>query len=195
MKIRVLDRLPLIDEPATVIVTSEEFAVDLSDFESGSVFYREARFPFPKSGPVVVVNPTVELLDSLIDQVVGRQISGMELWADASGVAEFWKCTQCFDELAISQASISESWIRVRVEPSIEGDRSAKDFSFGLGAAQIAIGSAVISSAPTSLHTLDDTATAKAELIRVAAKLMKPMKPYLPRQLVHALYRVLGAVR
>lgn len=194
MRIRELDPLPPLDGPATVIVNAEGFAVDLSEFESGSVFFRDIHDCISNSRPVVVVNPTVELLSLVVDHIAEGRISRVELWADASGVEGLWECTQNFDALAISQASSNGMWVKLRLVTSATGDRPASDLTFGLGASMIGAEKSIVQKGPDPLHSTGEASDARAELVRVVAKLMKPIKPYLPQQLIHFMYKILGAL-
>lgn len=194
MRIRSLDPLPPLQESATVLVNVESFDVDLAAFESGSVFLRTPREELLQDRPVVVVNPTPSSLRPVAGLIEAGRIRGAHLWADPTAIAALSACTQEFDNLAIAHASQIDEWVRLYVVPEIAGDRSAAALSFGLGAAQRAQENLdPIHSVTPSLGK--DVATAKAELVRVAAKLMKPIKPYLPPQIVHLLYQILGVLR
>lgn len=195
MRIRALDPLPPLVGPATVIVNAEDFAVDLSEFESGSIFLRDTGGCISTSQPVVVVNPTVDFFHPLADQIVDGRIASVELWADAAGIEGLLECTMNFDAIAVSRASIDEIWVKLRLVTSVAHDRPASDLALGLSAAKKGVGNPITQKLPDQIPSTDEAGAAKAEFVRVAAKLMKPIKPYLPKQLIHLMYKILGALR
>lgn len=197
VKIRTLDLLPPLDNPALVIVQEERFAVDLSAFVSGSIFVRDIGADKSVSMPVVVVNPTLQTLRPIATRISAGWLVGAELWADSAGFENLTACTKSFGDLAICKADRSHDWLKLYVVSSNATDRPAGDLSFGMSAAQIANkrsgGVAELSFTTTTRGV--DPGDVKVRFVGAAARMMKPIKPFLPKRVVHLLYRILGVFR
>ncbi|WP_070464432.1 hypothetical protein [Corynebacterium sp. HMSC29G08] len=194
MRIRSLEAWALHRRPAVVIAQVEEFKVDLSAFESGSSFYRSIPEAIPAGLPLVVVNPTVEILEEFQTRTFWNEASEIQLWVNAAGLQDFAECLSKFDEFALCGTSLDETWLRALLGPSASSDRLAEDFITG-----IQTGSLRRSTESFEVEVSPQKSKAKpsvrAELIRITASALKPVKPYLPTRLVHTLYKILGALR
>ena len=194
MRIRSLEAWALHRQPAVVITQVEEFKVDLSAFESGSSFYRSIPEAIPAGLPLVVVNPTVKILEEFQTRTFWNASSEIQLWVNATGLRDFAACLAKFDEFALCGTSLDESWLRARIRPSASSDRLAEDFITGIqmGSLQRSTESFEVEAPPQKSKAKPSV---RAELIRITASALKPVKPYLPARLVHTLYKILGALR
>ncbi len=194
MKIRSLEEATLGRRPVTVIANVEEFKADFSSVVSGSRFYRDIPLTVPDDLPLVLVNPNVEMVRELQRANVFQLVPETQLWVNEAGVVDFARCLSSFDEFALDGAYQDQTWLRVRLCSSSENDLSAKNLAFGLQ-----LGMRLRNTDPTASETLMQNADAKvsfrANLIQILASTFKPIKPYLPPPLVHALYKILGAIR
>lgn len=195
MRIRTLQSLLPSAKPAAVLVAVDRFDTDLSEFESGSVFFRNVDEIRSSHLRLVIVNPTPVILDEVTNGIADNRFSGAELWSDYNGIDDLAACVEGFDELAICRMSTGTKWVKLCVVASTTDERSAYDFANGIKVAQILKNSPPTFDKPSAIQNDDIPTTSKAVLIRSLAKIMKPVKPLLPRRVVHFLYLLLGKFR
>lgn len=195
MRIHSLDELRPLREPVAVVVNSAGFRVDLSSFESHSVFFRTVPELLPEDLPLVVMNPTPVMIQKLCETgaFLGNRV--VELWADAIGFSWLTPCLNDFDGLAISGVSSNEKWFKVGVQRSLATDRSAQDLVTGLRGASLIAWAEPSNPAPVVLDTDAYKTNFKSGLVQLMARVAKPVKAYLPNTVVHMLYKILRALQ
>lgn len=195
MRVRSLDLLPPLERPTAVIVNSDGFAVELSSFESGSVFYRSVPDQLPENYPLVIVNPTFVIIGRLDDIGAFQGTHEIELWVDSEGIADLVKCLENFENLAVHGSSTGPQWFRLGIRPSEISDRPGQDLVLGLKASLLRVGLDAATVFPSSLPATATNSSPKAELVRAAARIAKPIKPYLPASVIRILYKAVGVLR
>lgn len=195
MRIHSLEVLPALAGPAAVLVNSDGFGVNLSIFESRSVFFRKIPELLPVELPLVVVNPTLKTIEKLNDKGKLIRQCGVEFWVDSTGASDLLECLKKFDDLAVSGASTDSEWFKIGVRSSVLTDRSSLDLVVGLSATLLDAGQVDFSGGTAPNLKAATDLNLRAELIRIAARVAKPVKPYLPASVVHLLYKVLGVLR
>ena len=195
MRVHSLDLLTPLMEPATVLVNSDRFAVELSSFESSSVFFRSVPDRLPNNIPFVVVNPTSKIIGELADRGAFQMKRVVEIWSDSAGIPDLVGCLENFENLAVYGASTDAQWFRLGIRSSDLADRPGQDLVLGLKASLLRKEKDV-GTITTPSHPREDTnLSLRAELVRVATRIAKPIKPYLPTSVTHMLYKTLGALR
>lgn len=195
MRVHSLELLVPHVEPAAVLVNSDGFAVELSSFESGSVFFRSVPGRLPDNFPFVVVNPTSKIIGELVDKGVFQGKRVIELWSDSKGIPGLVGCLENFENLAVYGASTDAQWFRLGIQSSELADRPSQDLVLGIKASLLHTEKDVDTVATPSHPKEDTNLSLRAELVRVATRISKPIKPYLPASVIHMLYKALGAVR
>lgn len=195
MRIHSLDELRPFREPVAVVVNSAGFRVDLSSFESHSIFFSTVPELLPEDLPLVVMNPTPVMIQKLCETgaFLGKRV--VELWADAIGFSWLAPCLNDFDGLAISGVSLDEKWFKVGVQRSLATDRSAQDLVTGLRGASLIAWKEPSNPAPVVLDTDAYKANFKSGIVQLLARVAKPVKAYLPNTVVHMLYKILGVLQ
>lgn len=195
MRIRSLQPLLPSVKPAAVLVAVDRFDTDLSEFESGSEFFRNVDEIRTRNIRLVIVNPTPVILDEVTNGIEDNRFNGAELWSNYNGIDDLVACIESFDELAICRMSAGTKWVKLCVVASTTDERSAYDFVNGMKVAQIVKDSPPTFDRSSAIQNDDMPTTSKAVLVRSLAKIMKPVKPILPRRVVHFLYLLLGMFR
>ncbi|MCG7274567.1 hypothetical protein MHJ82_09600 [Corynebacterium afermentans] len=195
MKVLELGPLAGVIGPAVVIVNSCDFRVDLSDVESGSLFFRQVPSPLPKNFPVVVVDPTLDTVQRIVDAIPSKRLVNVQFWISSFGIYDFIDCLREFDDLAIEGTASQQDWFKVGIVHNGGAGRSALDLRMGLSGA-----AAFASVEPRLIRESEPVETASeltsgAKLLRFATRVLKPIKRYLPTSVVHLLYKVIGVLR
>lgn len=195
MRIHSLDTLPPLNHPTVVIVNSECFDVDLSGFESRSIFFRSVPQILPEELPLVLVNPTPVLVRTLYANGAFLSQRPIELWADSTGLSNLVLCLSGFEYLSVAGVSPGRDWFKIRVEPGIATDRLGEDLVVGLNASLLLVSAKEDPAAHVVVDADARGTSFKSGLVQVAARIAKPIKPYLPAPVIHTLYRILGVLR
>lgn len=195
MRIHSLQTLPPVTDPAVVIVNSNCFGVDLTSFESRSVFLRSVPESHPEDLPLVVVNPTPAMVQELHKTGVFESQSYTEMRADSTGFSDLTLCLSEFDDLAVSGTFSNQEWFRVRVQRSTSSDRPGQDLVVGLKASSLASAAEAWSPVAETNRTGVASSTLVSGIVQIATRIAKPIKPYLPAPVVHILYKILGVIR
>ena len=195
MRIHSLQTLPPVTGPAVVIVNSNCFGVDLTSFESRSIFLRSVPVTRRWDLPLVIVNPTAELVQKLLKKGVFQSQPFIEMWADSTGFSDLILCLSGFEDLAVTGTFSSQEWFRVRVQKSNSSDRSGEDLVVGLRASSLTSAAEARSPVAEVHDTGVASSTLKSVLVQTATWIAKPLKPYLPAPVVHILYKILGVLR
>ncbi|MDK8800613.1 hypothetical protein [Corynebacterium coyleae] len=195
MRIHSLDNLAPLNHPTVVVVNSDCFDVDLSGFESGSIFFRTVPEPLPEELPLVVVNPTPVLVETLHANGAFRGQRPIELWADSTGFSNLVLCLSGFDHLAVAGASPGTNWFKVGVQPGTVTDRLGEDLFVGLKASLLL---ASVKEDPETHVAVDadvGSTSLKSNLMQMAARIARPIKTYLPIPVIHMLYKILRVLQ
>ena len=195
MRIHSLQTLPPVTDPAVVIVNSNCFGVDLTSFESRSVFLRSVPESHPEDLPLVVVNPTPAMVQELHKKGVFESQSYIEMRANSTGFSDLVLCLSEFDDLAVSGTFSSQEWFRVRVQRSTSSDRSGQDLTVGLKASSLTSAAEAWSPVAETHNTGVASSTLISDVVQIATRISKPIQPYLPAPVVHILYKILGVIR
>lgn len=195
MRIHSLQTLPPVTDPAVVIVNSNCFGVDLTSFESRSIFLRSVPESHPEEFPLIVVNPTLAIVKELHKNGVLQSQPYTEMWADSTGFSDLTLCLSEFDDLAVSGTFSNQEWFRVRVQRSTSSDRPGQDLVVGLKASSLASAAEAWSPVAETNHTGVASSTLVSGIVQIATRIAKPIKPYLPAPVVHILYKILGVIR
>lgn len=195
MRIKSLAPVPAIDGAATVIVNSEEFAVDLSEFQTGTIFFRDVPANLQVEGPLIVINPSQKTIISLQDAISRDGVQRLQIWADVTEIAELASCLKKFDDLAIVGISANEGWLKIALCGSSDLDRDVGDFVAGLLASSSLEAPKRTDRSYQGVEGKFYEETVRIALVKGLARIFKPVKPYLPKPIVHMLYRMLGAIR
>lgn len=195
MRIHSLNTLPPVEHPVAVIVNSESFGVDLSSFESRSVFFRTVPESPPEALPLVVVNPTPLMVQDLRKRGAFQGQRSIQLWADSTGIFDLAVCLTEFEDLAASGAFSDSNWFKVRVQRSAAMDRSGQDLIIGMKASSLFVSTKAGSPVPESFNTAPASGSRKSGIVQIATWLAKPIKPHLPAPMVHMLYKILGVLQ
>ena len=187
MRIHSLQTLPPVPDPAVVIVNSNCFGVDLTSFESRSVFLRSVPESHPEDLPLVVVNPTPAMVQELHKTGVFESQSYTEMRADSTGFSDLTLCLSEFDDLAVSGTFSNQEWFRVRVQRSTSSDRPGQDLVVGLKASSLASAAEAWSPVAETNRTGVASSTLVSGIVQIATRIAKPIKPYLPAPVVHIL--------
>lgn len=195
MRIHSLQTLPPVTDPAVVIVNSNCFGVDLTSFESRSIFLRSVPESHPEEFPLIVVNPTPAIVKELHKNGVLQSHPYTEMWADSTGFSDLTLCLSEYDDLAVSGTFSNQEWFRVRVQRSTSSDRPGQDLVVGLKASSLASAAAAWSPVAETNQTGVASSTLVSGIMQIATRIAKPIKPYLPAPVVHILYKILGVIR
>lgn len=195
MRIHSLQTLPPVSDPAVVIVNSNCFGVDLTSFESRSIFLRSVPESHPGDFPLIVVNPTPAMVKKLHKNGVLQSQPYAEMWADSTGFSDLILCLSEFDDLAVSGTFSSQEWFRVRVQRSTSSDRPGQDLVVGLKASSLTSSTEAWSPVAETHNTGIASSTLISSVVQIATRIAKPIKPYLPAPVVHILYKILGVIR
>jgi len=195
MRIHSLQTLPPVTAPAVVIVNSNCFGVDLTSFESRSIFLRSVPESHPEEYPLIMVNPTPAIVKELHKSGVLQSQPYTEMWADSTGFSDLTLCLSEFDDLAVSGTFSNQEWFRVRVQRSTSSDRPGQDLVVGLKASSLASAAEAWSPVAETNHTGVASSTLVSGIVQIATRIAKPIKPYLPAPVVHILYKILGVIR
>lgn len=195
MRIHSLQTLPPVTAPAVVIVNSNCFGVDLTSFESRSIFLRSVPESHPEEYPLIMVNPTPAIVKELHKNGVLQSQPYTEMWADSTGFSDLTLCLSGFDDLAVSGTFSNQEWFRVRVQRSTSSDRPGQDLVVGLKASSLASAAEAWSPVAETNHTGVASSTLVSGIVQIATRIAKPIKPYLPAPVVHILYKILGVIR
>jgi len=195
MRIHSLQTLPPVTAPAVVIVNSNCFGVDLTSFESRSIFLRSVPESHPEEYPLIMVNPTPAIVKELHKNGVLQSQPYTEMWADSTGFSDLTLCLSEFDDLAVSGTFSNQEWFRVRVQRSTSSDRPGQDLVVGLKASSLASAAEAWSPVAETNHTGVASSTLVSGIVQIAPRIAKPIKPYLPAPVVHILYKILGVIR
>lgn len=194
MKLRSTEPRHLQSGPAKVAVDDLSRPYDLSFFESGSVFSENVeKLRIENTDWPVGVNLDAQTLANLWAVASSAGCDRMRYWVNTDGVARLTTVVQSLDVLAINGVSPMGEWVVFDLAPATTTDGSSEVFLSGFLTSQQLMQPAQSIASPVS--SAADQTGGRAALLTELVHKAKPLKPYLPSLVIHAGYKVLGALR
>lgn len=193
MKLRSVNQREIGRGPATVLVDDLGAPYDLSHFNSGSVFTENLQgLEIASDDWLVGINLDARSLDELFQAATEAGCDRLSYWVNADGAEELRTVLQSLDMLAIDGVTPVGEWISFDLTEATTTDRSSAEFLSGFLTSR-RLQQPTSTQIPTQS---EETQTSRrAVLLTELVHLAKPIKPYLPPSVIHAGYKLLGALK
>mgnify|MGYP001128067052 CR=1 FL=1 len=187
MKLRSVNQREIGRGPATVLVNN------LSHFDSGSVFTEHLKgLEIASDDWLVGINLDAQSLGELFQAATEAGCDRLSYWVNATGARHLETVLETLDMLAIDGVTPIGEWIVFDLTEATTTDGSAAEFLSGFLTSRRL-------QQPTSTQTripnVETQTSRRAVLLTELVHLAKPLKPYLPPSVIHAGYKLLGALK
>lgn len=193
MKLRSVNQREIGRGPATVLVDDLGAPYDLSHFNSGSVFTENLKgLEIASDDWLVGINLDARSLGELFQAATEAGCDRLSYWVNATGARHLETVLQTLDTLAIDGVAPVGEWIVFDLTEATTTDSSSAEFLSGLLTSRRL-------QQPTStlipMQSEETQTSRRAVLLTELVHLAKPLKPYLPPSVIHAGYKLLGALK
>lgn len=194
MKLRSTEPRNLQSGAAKVAVDELSRPYDLSFFESGSVFSEHVEgLEIASSDWPVGVNLDALSLAELWASASSVGVDRMSYWVNAIGAGGFATVVQSLDDLAIDGITPMGEWVVFDLTEATTTDSSPEAFLSGFLTSRQLMRPASRTATPVMRD--EPRNRGRAALLTELVHIAKPLKPYLPPSVIHAGYKVLGALK
>lgn len=201
MKLRSVEQRELPLGPATVLVDDLSYPYDLSHFASGTLFTEFTEQAEHSAQPehlhlnpdawVVGINLDPETLSALAIAAHAAGCSRVSYWVNTAGAKHLNQAVETQSDLAIDGVTPLGEWTVFDLVEATSSDKPGTEFLSGLLTGQR------LQPPPAEKAPIENTEPQRSRRGAALAQvvhLAKPLKPYLPPQVIHLGYKALGAL-
>lgn len=194
MKLRSTEPKHLQGGPAKVAVDDLGRPYDLSFFESGSVFSEHVEgLEIASTDWPVGVNLDAQSLADLWAAASSAGRNRVSYWVNAIGAGRLAAVVQSLDGLTINGITPMGEWVVFDLTEATTTDGSSEAFLSGFLTSRQLMQPAPSTASP--VLSAETQTRGGAALLTELVHIAKPLKPYLPPSVIHAGYKVLGALK
>lgn len=194
MKLRSTEPQNLQSGPAKVVVDDLCRPYDLSFFDSGTVFTENvAGLEITSSDWPVGLNLDAQSLADLWTAASSAGRDRVSYWVNTHGAERLTAVLQSLDSLTIDGITPMGEWVVFDLAEATARDVSSDTFLSGFLTSLRLIRPDSIAAEPAMIGEIGNRR--RAALLTELVHIAKPLKPCLPPSMIHAGYKVLGALK
>ena len=194
MKLRSVETRELRSGPAIVFVNDLGAQYELSHFDSGSVFTEHMEsLEITPDDWLVGINLDARSLGEFWQVATEAGCDRLSYWANAAGAQHLEMVFQSLDMVAIDGVTPVGEWIAFDLTGATRTDGSSAELISGflIGQRLKRPDTKLVAEEPRA----ETQPSRRAVLLTKVVHLAKPLKPYLPPSVIHAGYKILGALK